>query len=92
MLTDREDITEGQNVFLQKKLSQKEGYTIPHRHEIYVDKNQTSESAVKLYINSENRLILLYAVGTSCFLHGAKPIYKLGQPIQDFMTKSTGPF
>jgi hypothetical protein len=48
MLIDMEDITGDQNVLLEKKQTQKEGCTIPHRHEIQVDRNQNSESVVKV--------------------------------------------
>ena len=49
MLNDREDVTGDQNVLLEKKKQiQKEGRTIPHRHEIQVDRNQTSECVVKV--------------------------------------------
>jgi hypothetical protein len=47
VLIDREDNTGDQNVLLEKKQPQKEGCTIPHRHEIHVDRNQTSESVIK---------------------------------------------
>jgi len=48
MLIDRKDSNGDQNVLLEKKQTQKEGCTIPHTHEIQVDRNQTSESVIKV--------------------------------------------
>jgi len=50
MLIDRDDITGEQNVLLEKKQTYKQRCTILHRHEIQVDRKQTSESVVKVTI------------------------------------------